>query len=89
MVGYTTIRDHRVFCSRRVVTTRDMGMNSKVGGTRYTRKIPMLARSPHRPNNRARLYAAGTVRSRVMVTTPSPTRAVFSTHRANHVLVKA
>jgi hypothetical protein len=52
-LGYTTTSDQTESWSPSVVTTRDMGMKSSVGGTRYTRKIPMPARSPHPPRRRA------------------------------------
>ena len=54
-VGYTRTSDSRLFCSPSSETRRENGMKSRVEGTRYVRKIPMLSRSPHRPVSRARL----------------------------------
>ncbi len=60
--------------------TRDKGMNNRVGGTKYVRKMPMPSCSPQRPVSLARAYPAGTASSRVITTTMAPTQAVFQSH---------
>src|SRR6202046_4271426 len=57
--GYTNTSDEIVSCRTNIATTRDSGMKSKVGGTRYVRNIAMPMRSPHFPVSRARAYAGG------------------------------
>src|SRR3954447_21542025 len=54
--GYTSTNDHNESSKCKLTTTRDKGMNSSVGGTRYVRKMPMPSFSPHRPVRRANAY---------------------------------
>src|SRR5580700_8160966 len=53
-LGYTNTSDQMVSCKPSNATTRDNGIKSKVGGTRYVRNIAMPMRSPHFPVSRAR-----------------------------------
>jgi len=64
---------------------RDRGMNSRVGGTRQVRKIPIPTVSPHLPAIRAGLNAAGTAGSTVMTMTAAPTSSVYHKDAVNRV----
>src|SRR6185436_4117039 len=80
-LGYTTTSDQMLSCSPRIATMRDSGMNSRVGGTRYVRKMMMPSRPPQRPVRRASEYAAGSASSSVIMTTRMPTSAVLPSQR--------
>src|SRR5207247_977939 len=72
--GYTTTSDQSESWRPRSAISRDIGMKSRVGGTRYVRKMAMPRCSPTRPVSRASAYPAGTASTSVMSTTSSPLR---------------
>src|SRR5690625_4628708 len=51
MVGSTTTSDQMMLASPSQTTMRYIGMNSRLGGIRYTRKITMPERSPQLPRS--------------------------------------
>jgi hypothetical protein len=77
IVGYIKTKAHKVLFRPRETTTLERGIKRRVGGTRYTRKIPIPARSPQRPVNLAKLYAAGSANTRVIITTKTPMKREF------------
>src|SRR6266542_6885871 len=85
MVGYTSTSDHVESCSPSATTIRDSDRNSRLGGTRYTRKIATPIQPDHGRSSRARAYAAGSPSSRVIATTSSPSHTVFHTNVRNAV----
>ncbi len=88
MVGYNRTNAHIVLFKPRETITLERGINSSVGGTRYTRKIPIPALSPQRPDRRARLYAAGKANTSVMMTTKNPMNREFLRKIKKFVLLK-
>ncbi len=60
---------------------RDSGRKSRVGGTRYVRKMPTPRLRPTRPESRASAYPAGIATASVIKTTMTPTKLELTSQR--------
>src|ERR1700685_1686599 len=80
-LGYTNTSDQMVSCKPSNATTRDSGIKSKVGGTRYVRNIAMTIRSPHFPVSGASSETAGKESTSVIRTTSAQTSSVLPAQR--------
>src|SRR4051794_35011733 len=88
IVGYTSTSDQAESWRWSRPTMRDSDRKSRLGGTRYTRKIATPIHPPHDRLSRESAYAAGNPSTSVMATTNAPTHSVFHTNVGNAVFVQ-